>query len=106
MKVDLIFDRDCPNVEATRANLKKALVQAGLPPEWKEWNCTADDTPAELRGFGSPTVLINGIDVTGEPPSGAACCRLYRAADGRLLEAPAVEMLIRALHNAEQEMMS
>lgn len=101
MKIELVFDGDCPNVDAARASLKEALAQAGLPSKWKEWKRTAATSPERLRGFGSPTVLINGVDVAGETPAGAASCRVYRATDGRVLGAPSPEMVGRALRVAK-----
>jgi mercuric ion transport protein len=100
MNIELIFDRECPNVEAARAILKAALARAGLPSKWKEWERTAARTPPRLQGFGSPTVLIDGVDVTGEPPAGSACCRVYRAADGRVIGAPSAEIVGQALRSA------
>ena len=95
MNVELIFDSDCPNVRVTRIALKEALVQAGLPAKW-----TAAGTPQRLGGFGSPSVLIDGVDVAGEPPAGTACCRIYRASDGRMLGALPKEVISRALREA------
>ena len=56
------------------------------------------DTPekAELHKFrGSPTVLINGIDLEGlpEPESGNLACRYY--SNG----IPSVESIINAIEN-------
>ena len=40
-------------------------------------------TSPTLRQWGSPTILIDGIDVGGESaPCGGAACRLYAAGDG------------------------
>src|SRR6185437_13941265 len=93
MTIELVFDADCPNVEAARASVKAALAQAGLPATWQEWERTSDITPERVRGFGSPTVLINGEDLTGEPAAGASSCRIYRAGAGRRLGAPSAEMV-------------
>lgn len=101
MKIELIFDAECPNVEAARSSLRMALAQAGLPAQWQEWERSAPCTPRRLRGFGSPAVLINGVDVTGTPPAGAACCRVYQDRDGRMLGAPSPETVGCALRSAE-----
>lgn len=98
--VELIFDSGCPNVPAARQSIREALLRAGLPAQWKEWERGSAGTPERLGGFGSPTVLVGGVDVGGEPPSGAACCRVYRAAGGRLVGAPPTEMVSRALPRA------
>ncbi|MFL5495326.1 MAG: hypothetical protein ACJ8DC_13155, partial [Gemmatimonadales bacterium] len=80
--VDLVFDADCPNVDDARALLRTALIAAGLPPEWREWERDDADTPTPLQGLGSPTILVNATDVSGvdEKDDGAEranCCRVY-----------------------------
>jgi hypothetical protein len=98
--VELVFDRNCPNVPAAREGIRQALTRAGLPIEWREWERASAQTLDRLRGFGSPTVLVGGVDVVGELPGGAPCCRMYPAADGRLLGASSAEMVSLALRRA------
>jgi mercuric ion transport protein len=84
LTVELVYDKDCPHVGAARANLLRAFEAAGVPAKWTEWEQSSSDTPAHLRGFGSPTVLVEGHDVAGaQPVEGLACCRLYETDDGR-----------------------
>lgn len=96
--VDLIYDDDCPNVEATRRNLAAALTGTGAPHGWREWNRADPDLPARLRGYGSPTVLINGCDAGRAKASAEAnCCRVYALADGGLSGVPPVDTLVSLL---------
>jgi mercuric ion transport protein len=89
MQLDLVYFGGCPHVPTARAHLKEALASLGLTATWREWDTNAGDTPGHLRGYPSPTILIDGIDVEGgEPQEGATC-----AAGG----APTVETLLRAL---------
>lgn len=84
--IDLVYFDGCPNTERARANLR------GLLPEgsWREWNLSSAGTPERFRRYGSPTVLVDGRDVTGEgAATGAMACR----ADG----APSQELIRRAL---------
>lgn len=60
MKVELLFDRECTNVTATRENLSLALLAARLPSNWMEWDQSLPDMPPYVRNFGSPTVLVDG----------------------------------------------
>jgi mercuric ion transport protein len=76
MKVQLLSFPGCPNVEATRETLRRALVGSGLAPEFDEVDVTSSGTPEALKAWGSPTVLIDGRDVGGSEPTGP-CCRLY-----------------------------
>jgi hypothetical protein len=66
------------------------LEKAGAHAVWKEWDLAADATPQQYRRFGSPTVLVNGVDVTGDRGAAAAmACRT----DG----APTVDEISRRL---------
>jgi mercuric ion transport protein len=58
MNVELIYDRDCPNVLDARANLVKALAASGREARWTEWDRSAPDSPSHVRGYGSPTILV------------------------------------------------
>ena len=78
MKVELLYDRACPNVTGARENLAEALRSMNLPAGWTEWDQASSEAPAYARQFGSPTVLIDGREITGaEPSTEFSCCRLY-----------------------------
>jgi mercuric ion transport protein len=78
LNVEFIFDKDCPNVKATRKNLMKAFSQKNMNAQWKEWDRNSEEAPHYARKHGSPTILINGIDIMGvAPESNANCCRVY-----------------------------
>lgn len=106
MSVELIYDRDCPNVLDARANLVKALAASGREARWTEWDRSAPDSPPHVRGYGSPTVLVDGRDAAGDSPThvphaghdGASpSCRLYRNGAGRTSGIPSVEQIASAL---------
>jgi hypothetical protein len=73
--VELVYFPGCPHVDAARAALRAAFETAGLPARWWEWDQTLPETPAHLHGYGSPTVLVGGRDVTGTAlkNTGRAC---------------------------------
>lgn len=74
-EIDLIYFEGCPNAEQARVNLRVVLGDAS----WREWDLSATDTPERFRRYGSPTVLVDGRDVTGEDRSrnaGAMACRV------------------------------
>jgi hypothetical protein len=98
MTVEFIYDRDCPNVLATRANLIKAFAVSSREARWTEWDSSAADSPPHIMGYGSPTVLLEGKDVAEHSTSDAkASCRLYRRDGGRFDGAPSVELIVAAL---------
>lgn len=74
--IELIYFDGCPNLEAARANLLEALKTLHLPPDWYEWERGDAAAPPYVKEYGSPTILINGQDVTGVAPGvAAAACR-------------------------------
>ena len=98
MTVDLVYDKTCLHVDASRDALRQALFAVGASATWTEWDRDAASTPVELRGFGSPTVLVNGQDIDGAAPTVGTSCRLYRDADtGRAVGVPPVPLIVRAL---------
>jgi hypothetical protein len=100
MKIELIYDAQCPNVEAARQALREALRIAGLPGGWQEWDRNDPESPDRVRGYGSPTVLIDGQDITGAAPTGANACRVYAQGDGGFAGTPPVTTLVAALGSA------
>lgn len=76
-EIKLLYFPGCPNVDDARGNLRQALAGAGLPPQWREIDVAAPDAPRELRGFPSPTVLVDDRDISGGSagPSGEPSCR-------------------------------
>lgn len=91
--VELIYFDGCPNVDAARDHLRQALAAARLPAIWQEWNQHDAQAPDRVRQFGSPTVLVDGRDVTcADAGVAAAACR----ADG----APSTETIRTAVAQA------
>ena len=104
-RVELVFDPTCPNVDKARDAIRAALLTVSVPVEWKEWERGAESTPPALRAFGSPTVLVNGTDVSGGGDEAARAddnsCRVYIDECGCLCGAPSAEQIADAI-NATQ----
>ncbi len=77
MKVQLIYFEGCPNASAARESVRRCLEAAGRPAAFEEIDADAPETPEQLRGWGSPTILVDGVDVGGEPGPAGRSCRLY-----------------------------
>jgi len=103
--VDLVYSSDCPNVSLARANLLLAFARAGVKPRWSEHRIGDPESPAHTRGYGSPTILVDGRDVAGLPPSGEISCRIYDGAAGSA-HAPTAEQITAALTSATSETIS
>lgn len=103
-RIELIYDKDCPNVRKARANLIQALTESQLPAKWEEWDRERTGTPGYAKAYGSPTILINGKDIAGaNPGEGAACCRLYLGPDGKSQGVPSVPALVAAFEKRRKE---
>lgn len=104
MRAELLVVPDCAHQAGAASLLRTVLDEAGLGDV--SVHTTVIDTlrAAQERGFvGSPTFLINGIDVfgvPGRPP--ALACRLYPGSD-RLTGLPDPADLHRAVAEASGE---
>lgn len=67
IQVQLLCIPDCPLVEHVRSCLKSGLTQTGVHAVVEEL----------VGDYASPTLLVNGFDVTGHPrpPEGQTACR-------------------------------
>lgn len=99
--LDLVYDRDCPNVESARGMIAAALLEVGAERSWREWDRAGGDTPLALRAFGSPTVLVNGQDVSCAADettrADANACRVYRGDGGTFTGAPSSKLIVAAI---------
>ncbi|MEE8119547.1 MAG: hypothetical protein V3T39_08330 [Gammaproteobacteria bacterium] len=89
----LSFD-GCPLADVTRQVLEQALSECGMDQsDYVDVDVMNIATPEDLRAWGSPSILINSKDFTGDPPGNAASCRLYDGPDG----APKLAHVIAAI---------
>lgn len=101
LTVELIYDRDCPNVKEARAHLLRAFAETEFLPRWQEWERGAPESPVYVGTYGSPTILVNGHDVADASPSeGVSCCRLYVDNNGQFRGVPSVGTIASALLKA------
>ena len=102
MRIDLVYDRGCANVELARATIQAALRETGAEATYSEWDRGRRRTPVRFRRYGSPTVLVDGQDVCDaeDVHSRAKCCRIYREASGGFAGAPSIEVIVSAIRQA------
>jgi len=75
----LAFD-GCPLADAARVVLDQALAECGLKG-YEEIDILDPGTSDDLLGWGSPTILVNGVDVTGQPKGDSVSCRVCPGPD-------------------------
>lgn len=74
MRIDLVYFEGCPHAETARERLREALASLDSTTSWSEWDTEQAATPAHLRGYSSPTILVNGVDVERKLPTVGAGC--------------------------------
>ncbi|MEQ8666963.1 MAG: hypothetical protein RIC16_14685 [Rhodospirillales bacterium] len=95
--VEFIYEQTCPFVRDARRRLIEGFNQLGLMPRWSEWEVSDPHAPEHVRGLGSPTILIDGRDVSGSPREETEnCCRIYTLND-EPRGVPPLEMVVEAL---------
>jgi hypothetical protein len=98
IKVEFQYFDGCPNSDLMMERVKEAISQINAQVEF---NTILIDTPEKAKKYnfrGSPTVLINGIDLVElpEPNVGNLACRYY--SNG----IPSVKSIINSIKDKEK----
>lgn len=92
----LSFD-GCPLAAAAQAALEQALQACGRSAGHYELIDVLDPaTPESLARWGSPTILVNGEDVSGQAKGDGVSCRIYDTSD----QVPTAETIIAAIRKS------
>jgi hypothetical protein len=80
MKVQVLYFEDCPNRQPAVRLASDVMAELGLDTEVEEVEVKGPDDARRLRFLGSPTVVVDGIDI--EPAARSRtdfgfCCRTY-----------------------------
>jgi hypothetical protein len=90
-RIELLWWSGCPSWSRTLADLREAVLGAGLDPEAIEVREVVTEEDAERVQFaGSPTIRLDGVDVLppGKDEPRGFTCRIYRLRDGRISPTP------------------
>jgi uncharacterized protein DUF2703 len=105
VNVELLWWEGCPSTERALETVREALAELKLDGVEVQMREIRTDQDAEEAAFvGSPTILIDGIDLVpaaGEEPIGLSC-RVYRRRDGRISPLPDPDDLREALRAAAE----
>ena len=99
MRIQLITFTGCPNAAAAREVLARVLAAAGIAEVIEEVDTSDPRTPEALRSWGSPTVLIDGIDIEGQDATSGPGCRLYANDQGASQTVPPESLILAALRS-------
>ncbi|MFZ0635780.1 MAG: hypothetical protein WA755_15085 [Candidatus Acidiferrales bacterium] len=103
MKVEVLYVEECPSRAAAVKLVKHILAAEGVTEEIHEVLVRDEGMAGELRFFGSPTIRIDGRDVTAESQeasSFALSCRLYTGS--KRIGLPPEEIIHRAVLEARR----
>ena len=100
MKVELLHIVDCPNTAIAEANARAALDALGLGGVPVELVTIRTEAEAASTQFGgSPTILVDGVDLFPTAPVRSLACRVYASESG-YAGVPTVKQLRTAINEA------
>ena len=100
MKVELLHIVGCPNTDVAEANARAALDALGFRAVPVELVTIRTEAEAVSTRFGgSPTILVDGVDLFPTTPVSSLACRVYATGSG-FAGAPTQEQLEVALRDA------
>jgi DNA-binding transcriptional MerR regulator len=102
--IELVFIPDCPSIEWARVAIREALTSQGMQLQWLEWERNHPSTPPRLRSLGSPSVVVNRVEVACVDiarPRTANSRRPYADQSCCTCKAPSTELIQAALANSQ-----
>ncbi len=81
MEIQFLAFSGCPLAAPAKKNLETALSDCGMS-DYEEIDILDPEVSEDMRGWGSPTILVNGRDVSGIPKGNSISCRVYPNPDG------------------------
>jgi mercuric ion transport protein len=104
VKIELVYDSSCPNIEKARERISGVLSELKLPQEWSEWDRANPEAPNYIKRYGSPTILVNERDVANITDKTAGdSCRLYRDEKGRVEGLPSALNIKQAILQSKKD---
>ena len=102
MKVELLHIVDCPNTDIAETTARAALDALGLGGVPVELVTIRTEAEAANTQFGgSPTILLDGVDLFPTTPARSLACRVYATGSG-YAGAPTQEQIEAALRGASR----
>lgn len=95
VEVTVLYVERCPHVALAAERVATALDRLGIDAPVLEQLVESEERATALGFGGSPTVLVEGVDLFPAPTAGLSC-RLYATEDGAE-GAPSVGQLVEAL---------
>mgnify|MGYP001461546586 CR=1 FL=1 len=95
MNITVLYCDDCPSINPSLDRLKKVLSEENIEEKILLKKVKSNEEAAKLKFTGSPTILINGIDI--DPPEKnsyfALNCRAFKRENGKISPIPPIDMI-------------
>ena len=104
--MELLWWEGCPSTDRALSDLREAIAEIGLDSEVQMREIRTDEEAEAARFSGSPTILIDGLELMAALGRGAADepaglnCRINVRRDGRVSPTPDPQDLRDALRAA------
>ena len=100
MRIDVLSIVDCPNSQAVIDQVHDVLVSLGHPDvPVIELRITTPEEAAAIAFAGSPTILIDGVDIVpGTVLTSSLACRIYRTDTG-IAGHPTTAQIVEAIRS-------
>ena len=103
MQIQFLWWEDCPSHPHAWERLSQVLDELGIEARIERVEIQTEEAAARWRFPGSPTILINGVDIDPAAPAASRLtCRLYIHENGRPSPLPSEEMIKRAILRAHE----
>jgi hypothetical protein len=96
MDIQVLYFEGCPNHAPTVALVKQAVAKLGMDVQIEEVEVKSPEDAVSKRFLGSPTVLVNGVDIdprARQRTDYGLSCRVYSGMSGL----PSEDLLMAAL---------
>ena len=95
MNITVLYCDDCPSLNPSLERLQEVLNEEKIEEEILLKKVASKEEATKLKFTGSPTVLINGIDI--DPPDKnsyfALNCRAFKKENGEISPIPPINMI-------------
>jgi len=101
MDIQVLYFDGCPHHVPTAALVKQVVATLGMHAQIEEVEVTSREDAVSKRFLGSPTVLVNGVDIdprAHDRTDYGLSCRVYHGMDG----VPSASLLQAAFEAAQQ----
>ena len=105
VQVQFLAFEGCPLAPKVLHQLEKAadVLTGSVNLIIQQVDLLAPGTPDSLVRWGSPTILLDGQDISGAPPGDANSCKIYPSAGGVLSAEEIIEAISHGKLMGEKE---